>query len=188
MRFNLRDIPDGLTAIEVTKPDGSPDLPGFDAISGKLTIDKNGEVLRITGRLFYACRVECSRCLASFSYQGQEPVEIFLRPLQPGDSGPSHERELKPDDLEVLTYRGAELDLWPAIRESLDLARPLKPLCSEDCRGICNGCGRDLNREACRCRPEPGDPRWEALQTLADPSPGKRKTRTRRRPGGGQAL
>jgi len=184
VRLNLRDIPDGITAIEVTKPDGSSDLPGFSDIAGRLTLDKNGDILRVTGRLSYACRLECSRCMGEFRFEGQEPVEIYFRPRQPGDSGPSRGRELKPDDLSVLTYRGAELDLWPAIRESLELARPLKPLCRQDCRGICNGCGRDLNREACRCRPEEGDPRWEALRKLVPGKSGADRMRKKRSSGG----
>lgn len=183
MRLNLRELPDGITAIEVAKPDGSPDLPGFADISGRLTLDKNGDVLRVTGLLSFACRLECSRCLRPFDLQGREPVEIYFRQQQPDDDRSA--RELKSDDLSVLTYRGTELDLWPAIRESLELARPLKPLCRHDCRGICNGCGRDLNREACRCRPRDGDPRWEALRALAPkPGSGSRPRRKKSEDGG----
>ncbi len=167
MRLNLRELPDGITAIEVAKPDGSPDLPGFADIAGRLTLDKKGSVLRVTGRISYACRMECSRCLGSFELQGIEPVELFFRQQQPEDTDPARERELNPDDLSVLIYRGSELDLWPAIRESLELARPLKPLCRPGCRGICNGCGRDLNREPCLCQPSGGDPRWDALRSLS---------------------
>lgn len=185
MRLNLRDIPDGITAIEVTRPDGSPDLPGFYDISGRLTLEKTGGVIRVKGRLDFSCRLECSRCLGEFSHRGQEPVELFFRPQQPGDASPAREGELKPDDLSVLTYRGTELDLWPALRESLELGRPMKPLCREDCRGICNGCGRDLNREACSCAPDTGDPRWEALRGLGGPSRGRTKAGRGKRGGGG---
>jgi uncharacterized protein len=184
VRLNLRELPDGITAIEVAKPDGSPDLPGFGDIAGRLTLDKNGGVLRVTGRISFACRLECSRCLGPFELRGREPVELFFRQRQPEDTGPVRERELKPDDLSVLTYRGPEIDLWPAIRETLELARPLKPLCRPDCRGICNGCGRDLNREPCVCRPRGGDPRWEALRPLA-PEPGSGPRPRRKRAGDG---
>jgi len=184
VRINLRDIPDGITAIEVAKPDGSPDLPGFSDIGGRLTLDRNGDILRITGRLAYACRLECSRCLGWFRLEAQEPVEIYFRPQQAGETAGHREGELKADDLSVLTYRGAELDLWPAIRESLELARPLKPLCRQDCRGICHGCGRDLNREACRCAPDPEDPRWEALRALSGKGGAGKKGRARKGAGG----
>lgn len=185
MRLNLRELPDGITVIEVSKPGGSPDLPGFADIGGRLTLDKNGDVLRVTGQLAFICRLECSRCLADFVQRGDEPVELYFRQQQPEEAGPDRERELRPDDLSLIIYRGNELDLWPAIRESLELARPLKPLCRPDCRGICNGCGRDLNREDCVCPPQGGDPRWEALRSLSTdkvPMPKPRKKRSR---GGG---
>lgn len=185
MRLNLRELPDGITVIEVAKPGGSPDLPGFADISGRLTLDKSGDVLRVTGQLTFSCQLECSRCLAGFNLVGKEPVELYFRQRLPGDTGPVRERDLRPDDLSVLTYRGPELDLWPAVRESLELARPLKPLCRPDCKGICNGCGRDLNRQPCACRPRGSDPRWEALRELTPKAgPGPRPRRRRAGDGG----
>jgi uncharacterized protein len=39
----------------------------------------------------------------------------------------------------------------------------MKQLCKSDCKGICPGCGVDLNREKCRCSGKTVDPRWEKL-------------------------
>jgi uncharacterized protein len=188
VRLKLREIPDGITAIEVKKPDGSPDLPGFSDIGGWLTLDKTGDVLRVTGRLGYACRLECSRCLGEFQWRGQEQIELYFRPQQPDDVAAVRERDLKADDLSVFTYNGNVLDLWPALKEALELARPLKPLCRQDCQGICHGCGRDLNLEACICSAESGDPRWQALREAAAAGPGKKKPGKKRKADGGQAL
>ncbi len=49
---------------------------------------------------------------------------------------------------------GDEIDLKPHLWEELVLAFPSKFLCSEDCRGICPGCGADLNAGPCACPPE----------------------------------
>jgi uncharacterized protein len=46
------------------------------------------------------------------------------------------------------------------------MAVPMKPLCREDCRGLCPTCGEDLNVTACGCAAEAADPRWEALRLL----------------------
>ena len=43
---------------------------------------------------------------------------------------------------------------------------PLKVLCREDCKGICAGCGVNLNVEECRCGTKPVDPRLEILKNL----------------------
>lgn len=182
MKLNLREIPEGITHLVVDQPGGSPDLSGFSRIAGRLAVDRSGSVLRITGFLDFVCWLECSRCLQSFSFSGHEEIEIFYRPLELGDRM-GGERSLNADDLAVLTYTGNEVDLWPALRETLELSRPLKPLCHEACRGICPGCGRDLNHQDCICPPKPADPRWQAL--AAGTPAGKRLAAKRKRGGGG---
>ncbi|MBM4412322.1 MAG: DUF177 domain-containing protein [Chloroflexi bacterium] len=62
------------------------------------------------------------------------------------------------------------LDLGVALREYALLELPMRPLCKSDCRGLCAGCGVDLNVEACRCHQEPVDERFAALKALLDSS------------------
>ena len=59
------------------------------------------------------------------------------------------------DDEGVDHYSGEDLDLGPLVREQALLSLDSLPLCSEDCRGLCVGCGANLNREACSCPDEP---------------------------------
>ena len=67
-------------------------------------------------------------------------------------------------------YDGDRLDLGEVVREQVLLALPLKPLCREDCRGLCPRCGQNRNLGPCGCPPpeEPGDPRLEPLRKLVD--------------------
>ena len=47
------------------------------------------------------------------------------------------------------------------------LELPMNLLCSEECRGLCPHCGKNLNREKCACRDEEEpDARWGALDNL----------------------
>jgi uncharacterized protein len=46
------------------------------------------------------------------------------------------------------------VNLESILREQVLLTLPLKPLCSETCKGICPRCGADLNREPCQCPAE----------------------------------
>ncbi|MFN5059202.1 MAG: YceD family protein [Chloroflexota bacterium] len=62
------------------------------------------------------------------------------------------------------------LDLGEALREYALLELPMRPLCKSDCRGLCAGCGVDLNVETCRCHQEPVDERFAALKALLDSS------------------
>jgi uncharacterized protein len=46
------------------------------------------------------------------------------------------------------------------------LALPTRPLCDENCRGLCGGCGANLNREPCACSASADDPRMALFRKL----------------------
>ena len=59
------------------------------------------------------------------------------------------------------------LDLTEALRQYALLAIPMRPLCREDCAGLCPTCGHNLNQGACGCSHREIDPRWAKLSKLA---------------------
>lgn len=59
-----------------------------------------------------------------------------------------------------------KIDLDKDIRDYAILAVPMKKLCSEDCKGLCPNCGKNLNEDHCNCAEEDIDPRWETIQKL----------------------
>ena len=59
-----------------------------------------------------------------------------------------------------------KIDLDKDIRDYAVLALPMKNLCSEDCKGLCLKCGKNLNEGLCNCNEENIDPRWEPIQKL----------------------
>ena len=44
------------------------------------------------------------------------------------------------------------IDLGEEIRQEIIMANPPKVLCSKSCKGICPGCGANLNKEQCKCK------------------------------------
>jgi uncharacterized protein len=131
----------------------------------------SGEVARIEGgyalqaRLVYEGELECSRCLAAYPFREAEDFSLLLYPRR---AQPGGEVELGTDDLDLLYYADPTIELSPIAEERVQMAVPMKPLCREDCRGICPGCGKDLNLGACGCVPESADPRWEALRAIRE--------------------
>ncbi len=60
-----------------------------------------------------------------------------------------------------------ELDITEDVRTEMVIELPMNLLCSEDCTGLCPGCGVNLNIGKCRCKPEaPDSPAWGALDGL----------------------
>jgi uncharacterized protein len=106
----------------------------------------------------------CSRCLNDFSFPVEHEFDIVLSP-KPAQTSASTE-ELRPEDLGLSYYSGNEINLDPLVREQVLLALPTRPLCAEDCRGLCGGCGIDLNTEDCCCSRDSEDPRMAIFRTL----------------------
>lgn len=69
-------------------------------------------------------------------------------------------------DPDAFPLEGDQLDLEPMVREVIVLDAPVSPLCRDECAGLCQHCGADLNTTRCGCSAEPADPRWAALDEL----------------------
>src|SRR5690606_41706177 len=74
-----------------------------------------------------------------------------------------------PDEADQILYDGTEVDLAPAVREQILLTLPMSALCKDDCRGLCQVCGQDLNERECGCDRRVTDPRWAALRSVKLP-------------------
>jgi uncharacterized protein len=117
----------------------------------------------LQGRLAYSGRLECSRCLVPYPFETDEEFSLVL---YPHERGQSPERELGRDELDVYFYDDPEVPAGPIVEERIQMAVPMKPLCREDCRGLCVTCGADRNRGDCGCQTQTTDVRWEALSKL----------------------
>ncbi len=55
------------------------------------------------------------------------------------------------DELEAGWFQGEEIDLGALAVEVMSVALPAKPLCKEECAGLCQHCGADLSAGECPC-------------------------------------
>ena len=122
-----------------------------------------GTELFFEGDLKAPTGAACARCAEDFESEVERPFRFIMTPRSIAEEGGA---AAEPDDGEYSVYDGDEVDLGPLIREEILLALPTRPLCREDCRGLCPRCGTNLNQGECRC-PEPaGDPRLAVLRSL----------------------
>jgi uncharacterized protein len=144
------------------------DVPVEGRIRAHFDVQRLGGEVRVSGTVGAAVRLECSRCLAPFRLDIESEADVtFAPPAQA--AGAEHQHELSPDELEIEPLVQGGADLRRVIAEQIHLALPLKPLCSEGCRGICPRCGKEAAHGDCGCAPAGGDPRWEALKKLTVP-------------------
>lgn len=125
----------------------------IDLIRTRLRAARIGDMVEVEGDIRTTVRLSCGRCLAEFAgpleagfaltYARQAPATG-----EPGEPGP---HEMDPEEDSLVYFQGEEIDLTEGIQEQVILSLPLRPLCSESCKGLCPRCGADLNQAACGC-------------------------------------
>ena len=112
-------------------------------------------VLHLEGTLTAEMTCVCDRCGAEFDSVKETELDAVIV---------GEENEEYP---EYFVLEGSEIDLDEILSTCLILDMETKFLCSEDCKGLCSRCGKNLNLGPCGCRKEP-DPRFAVLEQLLD--------------------
>lgn len=96
----------------------------------------------------------CDRCACEFSKDMTVGIEhILVSELNDEDN----------DDF--ILAEGMQLDVEQLVLEDILLSLPMRILCKEECKGMCSGCGKNLNEGPCDCKKEI-DPRLAALAAM----------------------
>ena len=133
------------------KPDGCFEqvLGPAGPIDVTVSIYRTGSRFVLDGHVAGPVRACCDRCLECFDRDISVGFQAYL--AFPPSEQDGDEVELGEEDMGVDFITGDEVDLASVAREQILLAMPMKVLCSENCAGLCPGCGASLNRESCRC-------------------------------------
>lgn len=134
MKIRVRDITsEGFQVQETFLPSEIGLLEDFVNLEFPLVVagmfEKAGDVILGRVDLVFGLENHCARCLDRISRPENLKLEL--------------EFDLSP---------GTEyIDVGKRLREEIILGFSLRILCRPDCRGICPGCGADLNSEKCDC-------------------------------------
>ncbi len=137
-------------------------------VEGTVKLTRTNRGILVQGTLHGKIPIECSRCLKVFDYPLTIKLEEEYFPVIDVSSGMPVELPEEPGSFTIDEHH--ILDLTEAIRQNALLAIPMKPLCREDCAGLCQTCGKDLNKGQCDCEKVEIDPRWAKLVKLASTS------------------
>ena len=72
------------------------------------------------------------------------------------------------DNDDYIISKDGFVDADEALIEQILLELPLRHLCKDDCKGLCQKCGANLNVESCSCDLSEPDPRFDVLRKLLD--------------------
>ncbi len=172
MKIQLTDIlavPTGLTYAEpveelnaTLRAGQNSDYQFARPLDVDVTFSRSLLDLFFDGRVEGTAMATCARCLTAFPLDVGTDFSVVLTP----EETLSGEIELAPGDLTQSFYSGTEVDLTRLVYEQVLLALPTRPLCDEECRGLCPQCGVNRNTAECSCTVESGDPRLAVLRGL----------------------
>ncbi len=133
-----------------------------EPVSTEFILTHKDKDLRASGTVHTVIRYQCSRCLREFSRPLAAKFDLFYLPQ--ADWKKDEEIELKYEDMEVGYYDGIRLDVDLMVLEQIELGMPMKFICRDDCRGLCQSCGADLNESPCACKLDTADSRLAVLR------------------------
>ena len=170
MHFNvsqlLKESSGSARSYSVDEDVTSPDHASVRRVTGSVRMLRTDLGVWVSADLESNMACACSLCLAECEQRTTVVIEEEFFPRVDLISG----SRLNPADFPEDSFHIDEqhiLDLTEVVREYLLLSTPMKPLCRDDCAGMCMACGANLNEASCDCDKSPIDPRWSPLLTAA---------------------
>ena len=146
----------------------SPEETRGSVAQGEARLARVNQGILVNASLRVPATCLCSRCLQDFNTLLELRFsEMYLPTIDINTGADLHVSE-EAAPFFLLNGRH-ELDITEAVRQSIIVALPMKPLCKEDCAGLCPYCGMNLN-SGCICEGKNLDPRWAPLLELAPQS------------------
>lgn len=164
MKIEVFEIPEEGLNIEVDEFPKIEDINITEPFKAIMRVEKRVKEVFIKGIVIGKIELQCSRCLKDCNMPIKTLFEITYHPVE--ELNKEELVELKRDEMDVDFYREGLIETEDIIRDQILLNIPMKPLCSENCKGLCPICGNDLNEFECGCEKKEIDPRFAILETL----------------------
>ena len=111
-------------------------------------------------------QLTCGRCVELFTVTLE--TEFFLTLVPRREESAAKAPPVDDKDAFLFSTEGGKADLVAMAAEQIYLNLPLKPICKDDCKGLCPECGVNRNWTICGCSGESGDPRLATLLIFKD--------------------
>ncbi len=132
------------------------DFPDGGSLKLDLSASYNSDQVLINGRLEVSATASCSRCLETFKQHFKTDFTESFAVIK-GLPAEGDRRSESIDAANSLEFSGDYLYLDEYIRQMIILAQEYNPVCDPGCKGLCAGCGVDLNKSSCQCDKDPED-------------------------------
>ena len=166
MRIKIEDIKEGHNPVRFPAKDIIGEkIHGYKIVDSDdldLDAEKSGLYIHIAGSNTVEFEALCDRCAENYKTRQFIKIDYMF-----------HIGKLSKTNVDILeidpSENGGYLYIDNCFAEAFFISQPMKHLCSDNCRGLCQKCGKNLNNGSCSCKSERSiDPRWNKLQNILD--------------------
>jgi uncharacterized protein len=122
----------------------------LEGLTYQIFFKRQDQRIQAQGKIKTGVSLVCVRCLEQFELKINSRFDIILFPKEMIDP---RSTALDEEELEYIFYENDQIDLEKILVEQVNLFVPFKPVCKNECRGICPKCGTNLNHGTCSCEP-----------------------------------
>jgi uncharacterized protein len=165
MKIRIDDISEGGLTINATTDDdewlkivvteviGKQRLLEDDSARLNLQLFRTEKNVTLIGGIILKFHPACDRCAVVFQKQQQVPIHLLMSPVYINKNGKKDDSSTEDED--VSFYTNDEINIADITKEHLILAQEMVNVCNEECKGLCQTCGKNLNKGPCRCKKLP---------------------------------
>jgi uncharacterized protein len=132
----------------------------LDPVHADLVVKKIGDEIFIKGKITALISFVCSRCLSPYEFPIDSNFDLVYLPEELEEM----KDQLEAEDMHKFFYSSPALDLATVVLEQINFTFPLKPLCMQDCQGICPVCGKIVKDGECSCAIHESDSRLDKFK------------------------
>lgn len=131
---------------------------------GSFKLSKKGETVFVSLHIEGIAHARCSKCLSDFEQKIAISNKVDFFPEKKEEE--TSELDLSSEDIEKSFYADNNIDLAKVLCEEIVLYLPFNPRCSDNCKGLCPTCGKNLNEGKCGCSGKDKENAFSVLKGL----------------------
>lgn len=155
MKILFAEIPEEGLSVEIDDQAWFPDhlyTRASKAAAHLFVVRKGGDRVLLRGRLLVDIGFSCDRCLEDYVYPLDCDFSVDFELLRRGEfEHLEKEHDCSESEMDVLYIDEPRIDVFAALEQQVHIAIPGKRICLEECKGLCTGCGANLNKGPCDC-------------------------------------
>ena len=121
-------------------------------INGSIT--NNGKALELKAACDACFITGCARCTKEIEVSESFDIDEILT---------RNDGSVDENDTDAILFEGMEIELDDIVLNGFLMNVSGRYLCKDDCKGLCEMCGADLNEGDCGCSDNAVSPGWEGL-------------------------